>query len=526
MSYSFNLVHQPFLPCRRVDGSFAELGLLEVFKEAHRLRVISDTSPLLTAALHRLLLAILHRCFGPATTEDWAALWRGRSEGLPIEGVRTYLLRWQDRFDLFDEDRPFYQTAALRKCPQRLPVSKLLPELAAGNNATLFDHTCDADGGRLKPAVAARAVISAQSFSAGGLVSFERKEDRSADAAPLASSAVVLVRGATLAETLLLNLHQYDPAEGEPFPVCGEDLPAWERDGETRAEDRVPAGYIDLLTWQSRRIIVIPQADQDGSASVTSVLIMKGNQFPDDWPYRRREPMVAFHPAPKPRNIRDSWLPVSLEPGRAVWRDSSALLQFQAEHDLSTRPRLFAWLNRLIDHLVLENSVFSLDVFGQATDQASVLLWRHERLPLPAAYLTEPLLTVRLQEALKTAEDSYFKLRRVVQEVLKALGTGKGSPHLAALENRFWSVLELEFLPLFLALPADRHVGEDGTLTFGDTKMPEWAETVRRTVLNSFREFSVGLGSTSRVIVRTAQAENRLRSRLASPATKVVAQVA
>jgi CRISPR system Cascade subunit CasA len=442
-----------------------------------------------------------------------------------MESIQAYLLRWRDRFDLFDADRPFYQTAGLRRWHQRSPVSKLLPELAAGNNATLFDHTYDPDGRTLTPASAARAIVSAQSFSAGGLVSFERKEDRSADASPLASGAMILVRGETLADTLLLNLHQYEPAEGEPFPLSREDLPAWERHGETLAEDRVPAGYLDLLTWQSRRIILVPDTDQTGSTVVACVVIMKGNQFPDDWPHRRREPMVAFRPVTKPRTVRDSWLPISLQPGRAVWRDSSAFLQFQIEQDLSTRPRLFAWLNSLIDHGILEESVFSFDVFGQATDQASVLLWRHERLPLPAAYLTEPVLTVRLQEALKTADDSYFKLRTAAQEVLKALGTGKGSPHVAALQGRFWSVLELEFLPFFRALPHDRHVSEDGSVSFGNTNLPEWTETVRRAVLQCFQDFSVGLGATTRVTVATAQVENRLRARLPMLPKNVAAQV-
>jgi hypothetical protein len=62
------------------------------------------------------------------------------------------LLQWEQRFDLFDTSYPFYQAAALRKWPQHSPVSKLLPELASGNNATLFDHTCDQHVCGLTPA--------------------------------------------------------------------------------------------------------------------------------------------------------------------------------------------------------------------------------------------------------------------------------------------------------------------------------------------------------------------------------------
>jgi CRISPR system Cascade subunit CasA len=273
---------------------------------------------------------------------------------------------------------------------------------------------------------------------------------------------------------------------------------------------------LDLLTWQSRRILLVPEVGQDCSTVVAGVVIMKGNQFPDDWPHRRREPMVAFRPSKKPSSVRDTWLPISIKPGRAVWRDSGTFLQFQAERDLSTRPRIFAWLNRLVNTVDLpETSTFSFDVFGQATDKASVLLWRHERLPLPAAYLAEPVLTDRLRDALKLADDTYFKLQISAKEVLQELGIGKASPHLAALEARFWAALELEFLPFFHALAQDRRVTEDGTVTYGDMKLSDWTNIIRRTALQCFHDFSFGLGGTARVIVGTAQVENRLRASLA-----------
>ena len=153
--------------------------------------------------------------------------------------------------------------------------------------------------------MALRAIIAAQAFSACGTLAREYPEDRSADAAPLAAGAVVLVRGDNLASTLLLNLHQYNPIEGEPFAVLKEYLPSWESEAETMAEDRVPSGYLDLLTWQSRRVVLVPSIGANGYTMVSGVVIMKGNQFPDEWPHRRREPLVAFRLAAKPRNLRD-----------------------------------------------------------------------------------------------------------------------------------------------------------------------------------------------------------------------------
>lgn len=65
MTISFNLIDEPWIPCIRLDGKPDELSLRAVFAQAHQLREIRGDSPLETASLHRLLLAVLHRVFGP-----------------------------------------------------------------------------------------------------------------------------------------------------------------------------------------------------------------------------------------------------------------------------------------------------------------------------------------------------------------------------------------------------------------------------------------------------------------------------
>ena len=45
-------------------------------------------------------------------------------------------------------------------------------------------------------------------------------------------------------------------------------LLAWEREAETVKDERRPDGYLDLLTWQSRRILLIPEEDDCGNTVV------------------------------------------------------------------------------------------------------------------------------------------------------------------------------------------------------------------------------------------------------------------
>jgi len=54
-------------PCILGTGGQEELSIREIFTESKMsgIQEISDSSPLVTVAIHRLLLTILHRNFGP-----------------------------------------------------------------------------------------------------------------------------------------------------------------------------------------------------------------------------------------------------------------------------------------------------------------------------------------------------------------------------------------------------------------------------------------------------------------------------
>ncbi len=264
MKPTFNLIDQGWIPCvPRGGGPARELGIHEALVKAHELSEIYDDSPLITVSLHRLLLAMLHRACGPATAEEWGQLWKaGR---FPEEKINTYLAKWRDRFDLFSETHPFYQTGGL-EMSEASSAARLALELASGINRVLFDHTVDDVPPGLDPAEAARMLLSAQAFSLGFGKSAQASI-RGQDITPPYSADGPVLRGMTLwltgdslFETLMLNLIPHRAPE--------DDLPAWELDRpyELRdiAEDgkrrREPArGVLDRYTWQSRLIRLLPE---------------------------------------------------------------------------------------------------------------------------------------------------------------------------------------------------------------------------------------------------------------------------
>ena len=132
MTVSFDLITQPWVPCVDGEGRPLELGLAETLARSHELRELEGESPLVTAALHRLLLAVLHRVFGPAGYESWRALWE--AEQFDAAALDAYFDRWRDRFDLFHPTRPFYQAADARVAIPIQPTARALtPPASAGS---------------------------------------------------------------------------------------------------------------------------------------------------------------------------------------------------------------------------------------------------------------------------------------------------------------------------------------------------------------------------------------------------------
>ncbi len=519
----FNLIEEPWIPCIGLrDGQSHEYGLKDVLVGAGEVREIATSSPLVTVAIHRLLLAVLHRVFGPSSADAWAGMWeRGEWDAGRLD---AYLREWRSRFNLFDDRYPFYQSRSL-DFSYALPVSKLTHELASGNNATLFDHTFDGTGLALTPAEAARYLVSHQACAVGGLVSYEKGQDpkrfKSADAAPLARGAIAVVKGDDLFRTLMLNLVGYDPHQELPFPAQRGDRPAWESDAETQAQDRRPLGYLDLLTWQSRRIRLACDAD----GVVRRVVIMKGFQFPDGHEVKGAETMMAFKANKKGRATEAGWMSVGFREDRALWRDSLALLQ--TARDQRERPRTFEWLAGLVSGGILDRgSIVPAEFYGMSTDKAKVLLWRHERLAFPLACLedTDRLAVIRM--ALKAAEQAGQVLRYSAFRLVTALlaphaDRGKArQPDKKALnrevsslgiERRYWPRLEAPFRVFLVSLAED---GENVGPGRGGSPLSGWIDQVRRAAFAAFDETVASLDASGRTLKAIAVAETGFRRRL------------
>jgi CRISPR system Cascade subunit CasA len=553
----FNLLDREWIPCMlNNSGPPTYLGIRQVLRQAHQIQQIADPAPTVTAALHRLLLAMLHCSLnGPRSPAEWGAIWRAGTWDMAC--IEEYLSRFHDRFDLFDATHPFYQTTGLTNLQE---VNLIAHDWASiRNRPLLFDHSLPGRG--MTPEAATRYLIAQQGFSVGGMFNTEPGEGSAAKFAqgsPLLKSAVCLVTGKNLFETLMLNWHLYNREAEQPFEFRGDDKPAWERDEPVTYSTRRPDGWVDLLTWQCRRILLRPETSPDGRVMVTQAALMQGYRLPDSFDPHISETMVAYS-VYRNASAGNPWLPISLNPNKAIWRDSHALFQsFDVDH---SRPRTLNWLGTLVAESQLrfaQNSkALPLKVLGITPDQANIEDWRTETLTLPQLFLDRPELAERATEILRREleyaehmahlleprllniphKDKRLKVAgpspiRILASELLSLGerdadskaVGALGRHISPVIN-YWAVLEEPFRTFLLALADDIYPNQFGDLAERGDAARGWSEEIDRVTRRCFDEVVTGLANSGRALRAAALARQQFRlfsSRLSQAHTALI----
>lgn len=467
----YDLTQEPWLPVITQNGLYCELSLLEMFEQWGTLRELQADNPPTTLALHRFLLALLHRVYeGPKDEEHWEEIKADNGEQ-----VLDYLQAHQERFDLLHPDRPFMQDPTLTVDMAGEIYQAYV--LHGNNTSTVFCHEHQWSGDSLAIPAAARLVLRLHVFDVGG-----RKTGSpvSAGVIPTMDAANVLVRGNSLKETLLLNLMQYD-GEEKPFEVYGEDLPAWEREPQP-AKERVPAGYVDYLTFQWRRVRLFWAGDR-----AINVAVHGGDRLPKIHSPADYEMAIAYAKNPKKPNDRYT---VRLNLSRSLWRDSAAFLQ---SSETGTCPRMISWLAEL-QGAKLVGDRLDLQVLGLTVDNAKPLGWVSEQLSAPMTYITEKPLWLALNSALQFAEQHQQVFRAFRGSPYGVLAAELNHPDASSFaksldgESLYWATLDREFQDLLhRQLPADKTVDGNGT-TYGNQALRVWEKTVQALATQAFTE--------------------------------------
>lgn len=503
----FNLTEEPWIPCLMLETNETKnLSLFDVLRQAHEIKEITDNSPLVVVSLHRLLLAILHRNFGPKSFDDWKELWR--KECWDAEKLKSYFDKWKDRFNLFDEERPFYQYPQVLKSGGKegdiSPIENLMQERAVGANATLFDHSFKTNSKNYSPAISVRYLIARQSFSFGG----GNNSPFNLCDSILISGFSVLATGKNLFETLALNLVIYH--RDKPIPIQDDDedvfdIPFWERENLVQSTEKdkdgtLPLGYLDYLTWQSRRIRLIQDEEAQG---------VKSCQLQQN--FKLKEVAPIFDPFKVYVKGDNGFYPMGLREDKSLWRSSHTLLQ-QATN-IDGRSSLFSHLVK-VENMIANAEIegvknHSFSIFGVINDKANVKLWTQEKFPLSLIYLNDNNLLSELEKSIQFAEDIAGVLKFAVINLAKSLETKANSFSAMSI---YWSSLETRFQRLLSALP-----------NYKETAMRDWFEFVDETAKRAFNNTANSLSGSAieqKAIVEAESSFYRTRAKLLNENSK------
>ncbi len=555
---TFDLLREPWLPVLPLDSDhMTQVSLVDLVLNAHRHRRLVGSSPTMTAALHRLVLALLHRAFTP-DDDDWDELWMADPAHLLDEEdefrrrLDRYVERTDSRFDLFDAHRPFLQCPDLARRPSWNPAKDAEPHQstavlvapwATGNNRTLFDHTTATERPELSPAEAARWLVTLQAYDTGGQKTGYEKSPASSQTSLGSYFGCALLEGDTLRRTLLLNLVAYRPDEGRPTGTGPADRPAWEDDEVHRPDPgppRPPLGLTDALTWPSRRVLLF-RGREATAASVVGVLRTPGTRLDGDLS-QDVEPMAAF----RERWISDSkparTVPVRLEGVRGVWQYTQELLlpevarwsrsgrKYQGkagEKKLASKNKLVpslvpgaepARLRPLAvsrvdgSHVIPDSTVFTLRVFGQELGKngGNIVAWYEEEVPAPVALMRarDRRIGYVIGEAVAYADNLGNALRVMEttygQSFAPASSGRRGKPSAAlrrtALEIDFWPRVAEPFNELVRRLGVS--VGSDAEIEQAAT---EWADVVHGTAGRAARRWAEDVGRRDRELLAAGE---------------------
>lgn len=427
----YNLLDEPWIPVRLLDGTITEVGLLELLQRSTDIADLACELPTQNIAIQRLVLAVAYRVATPLDAEEWL---EQLEEGSPIEQMIDYLEKWRERFYLFGGQYPFMQVADLRT--PKDTVSGLEKVIADVPNGEQFFTTRNGKAlERISAAEAARWVVHTQAYDPSGIRSgaVGDREMKGGKGYPIGPAwcgqlGLVWLKGKNFNETLLLNLVPADAGDLKGVPVTTEwDWCTWEvstpetsaRGNYSRLDPKGTPRDLSIprvLTWHSRRIKLI--GDPSG---VTSVVLAQGDKLAPQQMQRYEPQSLWRYSLPQSRNLtQDVYMPSKFKVGRALWRDLPGTLPVcEMIKGADKQPkREFLQSAVLSFHAELKSSMLAEDYPTQIQIQAVGVTYGPKEATVDDIYADELTLSVAMmrteREDLATEVDRQARLTEQV----------------------------------------------------------------------------------------------------------------
>ncbi|GGH64977.1 type I-E CRISPR-associated protein Cse1/CasA [Rothia aerolata] len=456
---SFSLVDQPWIRVQYLDGDVKEVSLIGFFENAYRIKRLAHEDAIIDIAVFAMLEACFIRGFLRYldSSEDAEAFFDDEGQ-VDIQAWLKHALQPNDsnlqpvldylndpeikpRFDLFHPEHPFMQVADLHtKQGKHSEASRIIFDSESNH----FSIRAAEGKNSLTFADAARRLITAHAYDYSGIKSGAIGDPRvkGGKGYPIGTgwhgaTGKVILHGQNMAETLLLNFPftevfatGLDEEGYSEFININTDLPVWERtpvDGAAQrqpAEETVqPTGVCDILTWQSRRIRLFPNAD-----SVTGVLVSNGDKVSDKFIDGTNlfDPWTSYrYSKNQSKGKTDIWMPLQHAQERTLWKGIDALLAQSSapggQDKKPIKPRTFDGLRYFPRSKQVKVQLVGV-VYG--TQNAVIETTIDESLPIELALLTEEFAEHKavITENAEKAVEASVRLGSLAGQLLVAAG--------------------------------------------------------------------------------------------------------
>jgi len=477
-----NLIGDRWVPVVWENGKSDFVSLEQLYREAENIRDLCVNPPQ-RIALMRLFLCITQAALnGPANEEDWKSC---RSRIIP-ESL-DYLKHRVDKFDLYGK-WPFLQVAELKHTWNAV-VDKLDFGLAAGNNATLFDHAASDAGRGQEAAWRALMLLTYQCFSPGGKIGrtewsghMSLPTKGTSEHAPCLENSPIhtLIRGKSILETIQLNLLTKTQIAHLPNSAWG--VPHWDHFPASQTDDAVAElthSYLGRLVPLSRGILT--ERDNERMTLVNGLAYPK---LPEG-----REPMLSVVVRGKGEKEHLGYINLNLT--RHVWRELGSIL--------SLKYATLAGGPLALQNLIHADSVTVADIWtgGLVADKGKILDTAEWSFSIPVSMLGEGPIE-KYGAGVSLANQGEFAVRNATKEyaaIMKVESVG----HVRRGTVQYWGILDSHYQDLV-------GIASDDTQNFSD-----WRKTI--TVAMSSAYDKACPHETARQIQAFAQARRLLEIR-------------
>ena len=445
----YNLLDEPWIPIRLLDGTITNVGLLELVERTSDIADLACELPTQNIAIQRLILAIAYRVATPSNEQEWARQW---NEGAPTDRMIEYLEEWRDRFYLFGGRYPFMQVADLRT--EKDAVSGLEKIIADVPNREQFFTTRHGKAlAKISAAEAARWLIHVQAYDPSGIRSgavgdpkVEAGKGYTIGPSWCGHLGIVWLKGENLDESLVLNLVPSDSGnlrgvtastqwggctweESEPETAERGDYSLLNSSGTPR-----PISIPRLLTWHSRRVRLFGDA-----SGVTGVVLALGDKLTPQQ-MQQYEPLSLWcYSMSKSKKLKqDVYMPRKFEAGRALWRNLPGVLPEAAKIDGADKQKKdeFFPSPTLSFHYAFEESLVKAEYPKRMCIQAIGVTYGPHETTFEDIYFDELTLSIALMRADRPELAAQVDRQvRNTEEVAKILGVFSANLACAAGES-------------------------------------------------------------------------------------------